>query len=178
MSTSSNVREKKQAVVNELSKKLGNAKAIYLADFTGLNVKKVTELRRRLRKVGVEYIVVKNTLAERALEGLDLPDIGQFFKGPTAVVLGNRDAVEAAKVLFDFAKENDNKPALKAGVVERKAVSSQDIDRLAKLPPREQLLAQLAGALEAPMQQLLFCLQAKMQETVGLLEALRDQKNA
>ena len=172
-----NVKEKKQAVVDQLSAKLGNAKAIYLADFSGLNVKKVTELRSRLRKAGVEYIVVKNTLAERALEGLDLPDIGKFFKGPTAVVIGQHDPVAAAKVLSDFAKENDNRPALKAGVVENKAINAKDIDRLAKLPPREQLLAELAGALQAPLSSMLFVLQAKLQETVGLLEALKEQKN-
>lgn len=173
-----NVKEKKQAVVDELSRKLGTAKAFYLADFTGLNVKKVTELRKRLRNAGVEYLVVKNTLAERALETLDLPDITAYFKGPTAVVIGNQDPVQAAKVLADFAKENDNKPAMKAGIVERRAVSSKDIDRLAKLPPRAQLLAELAGLMQAPMAQMLFVLQAKLQETVGLLEALKEQKSA
>ena len=173
-----NVKEKKQAAVDSLNAKLGSATAFYLADFTGLNVKKVTELRRRLREAGIEYIVVKNTLAERALADLDLPDISSFFKGPTAVVIGRKDPVEAAKVLSDFARENDSKPAIKAGVVEKRAVSAEDVDRLAKLPPRDQLLAQLAGALQAPMAELLFCLQAKMQETVGLLEALKEQRAA
>jgi large subunit ribosomal protein L10 len=172
-----NVKEKKQAVVDQLSAKLGSAKAIYLADFTGLNVKKVTQLRARLRKAGVEYIVVKNTLAERALAELDLPDIAQFFKGPTAVVIGRKDPVEAARVLSDFARENDSKPAIKAGIFEKRAITAKDIDRLAKLPPREQLLAELAGAMQAPMAQLLFCLQAKLQEAVGLLEALKEQRS-
>ena len=171
-----NVKEKKQAVVDKLSAKLGSATAFYLADFSGLNVKKVTQLRARLRKAGVEYIVVKNTLAERALADLQLPDIAEHFKGPTAVVIGRADPVEAARVLSEFAKENDNRPAVKAGVVEKRAVSPKDIDRLAKLPPREQLLAELAGAMQAPMAQLLFCLQAKLQETVGLLEALKEQR--
>ncbi|MGH7469072.1 MAG: 50S ribosomal protein L10 [Longimicrobiales bacterium] len=171
-----NVKEKKQAVVDKLSQKLSSATAFYLADFTGLNVKKVTELRARLRKAGVEYIVVKNTLAERAMVELGLPDITEFFKGPTAVVIGRQDPVEAAKVLSDFARENDNKPSLKAGIVEKRAVGTKDIDRLAKLPPREQLLAELAGAMQAPMAQLLFCLQSKLQETVGLLEALKAQR--
>jgi large subunit ribosomal protein L10 len=171
-----NVKEKKQAVVDDLSARLGSAKAIYLADFTGLNVKKVTQLRARLRKAGVEYIVVKNTLAERALADLDLPDIAKFFKGPTAVVIGRKDPVEAAKVLSDFARENDSKPAIKAGIVEKQSVGAKDIERLAKLPPREQLLAELAGAMQAPMAQLLFCLQSKMQEMVGLLEALKEQR--
>ena len=171
-----NVKEKKQAVVDSLSAKLSSATAFYLADFSGLNVKKVTQLRALLRKAGVEYIVVKNTLAERALADLALPDIAEHFKGPTAVVIGRKDPVEAARVLSEFAKQNDNKPALKAGIVEKRAVSSKDIDRLAKLPPREKLLAELAGAMQAPMAQLLGCLQAKLQETVGLLEALKEQR--
>ena len=171
-----NVKEKKQATVDELHEKLGSAKSFFLTDFTGLTVKKVTELRRRLRKAGIEYVVVKNTLAERALEGLDVPDVVEFFRGPTAVAIGTDDPVAPAKVLVDFAKENDNRPALKAAVVERKAYTAHQVERLAKLPSREQLLGELAGVLEAPMAQLLFCLQAKLSETVGLLEALRAQK--
>jgi large subunit ribosomal protein L10 len=173
-----NVREKKQAAVDELNKKLGSATAFYLTDFTGLTVKKVTELRTKLRQAGIEYVVVKNTLAERALEGLDLPDVAGFFRGPTGVAIGRADPITAAKVLVEFAKENDNKPALKAGVVERKALGPDEVDRLAKLPGREQLLAQLAGVMQAPLVELLFCLQAKLSETVGLLEALRLQKEA
>lgn len=165
--------QEKQQIVDDLAAKLSGASAFYLTDFTGLSVKKITDLRSRLRKAGLEYVVVKNTLAERALGGLDLPDIAEFFKGPTALVIGRGDAVAAAKVLSDFAKEHDNKPAVKAGIVERKAVSADEVTRLAKLPPREQLLAELAGAMEAPMAQLAFLLQAKMYEMAGLLEALR-----
>jgi large subunit ribosomal protein L10 len=170
------VQEKKQGTVTELHDKLESAKAFYLTDFSGLTVKKVTELRSRLRKAGIEYVVVKNTLAERALEGLDLPDVAQFFKGPTAVAIGREDPVAAAKVLVDFAKENDNKPAMKAGVVAGVAYSASQVDRLAKLPSREQLLSELAGCMEAPMVMMLMVLQAKLQETLGLFEALREQK--
>jgi len=168
----------KQAVVDELREKLSGANAFYLTDFTGLNVKSVTDLRRRLRKAGVEYLVVKNTMAERALADSDLPDIAEFFKGPTAVVIAAGDPVEPAKLLSDFAKEHDNKPAMKAGIVERKAVSAAQIDALAKLPPREQLLAELAGALEAPMAQLAWMMQAKLYEMAGLLDALRSSREA
>jgi large subunit ribosomal protein L10 len=172
-----NVKEKKQATVDELHDKLESAKGFYLTDFTGLTVKKVTELRNRLRNAGVEYVVVKNTLAERALEGLNVPsNTAEFFKGPTAVAIGVEDAVAPAKVLVDFAKENDNKPAMKAAVVDNKAYTAAEVERLAKLPGREQLLAELAGAFEAPMAQLYFLLQAKTQEMLGLLEALRAQK--
>jgi len=174
----SGIREKKEAAVAALAGKFESANAVYLTDFTGLTVKRVTELRSRLRKAGVEYLVVKNTLAERALQGIDYPDISEHFVGPTAVVFGPDDPVAAAKVLADFARENDDRPALKAGVVERRAVGPEEINRLATLPPREVLLAQLAGALEAPMAQLAFVLQAKLQEVVGLMDALREQRGA
>lgn len=170
--------QEKQAIVDELSSKLRGANAFYLTDFTGLNVKSITDLRRRLRGAGVEYLVVKNTLAERALDGADFPDIAEFFKGPTALVIGQDDPVAPAKVLADFAKEHDNKPAVKAGVVERKAVSPAQIEALAKLPPKEQLLAELAGALEAPMAQLAYVMQAKLYEMAGLLDALRSSREA
>jgi large subunit ribosomal protein L10 len=172
-----NVQEK-QGVVDVLSAKLKGATSVYLTDFTGLNVKRMTELRARLRREGLEYIVVKNTLAERALEGLDLPDIAKFFSGPTGLVIGTEDALVAARVLSDFARENDNRPAVKAGVVERKAVSPAEVERLAKLPPREQLLAELAGAFEAPIAQLAWVMQAKLNEFVGLLEALRNERES
>ena len=173
-----NVKEKKQASVDALHDKLSVSKGVYLTDFTGLTVKKVTDLRRRLRNAGVEYVVVKNTLAERALEGLDLPDnTAEFFKGPTAVAF-SADPLAPAKLLADFAKENDNKPAMKAAIVDGTAYSPSEVERLARLPGREQLLAELAGAFEAPMSQLLGVLQAKLQEMVGLLEALRAQREA
>lgn len=170
--------EAKQVVVDELAEKLRGSAAFYLTDFTGLNVKSITDLRARLRKAGVEYLVVKNTLAERALQGLDLPDIAEFFRGPTALVIGRQDPLAAAKVVADFAKEHDNRPALKAGIVDRRAVTAEEIARLAKLPPREQLLAELAGALESPMAQFAFVLQAKLTEMLGLLEALHAARTA
>jgi large subunit ribosomal protein L10 len=168
--------QKKQAVVDELAGKLGSAKAFYLTDFTGLNVKKMTALRARMRAEGIEYLVVKNTLAIRALEGLDVPDIESFLTGPTGVVIGTEDPVAAAKVLSDFAKENDDRPTVKVGVVERQQLSAAQVVRLAKLPPREVLLAELAGAMQAPLAQLVFLLQGKLSEMVGLLEALRAQR--
>lgn len=170
--------EKKQEVVNALARKLGDASTFYLTDFTGLNVKRMTELRSRLRAAGLEYLVVKNTLAERALADLHLPDIAQFFRGPTGVVIGGADPVAPAKVIADFARDNDNRPAVKAGIVERRAVTASEVERLAKLPPREQLLAELAGAFEAPIAQLAFALQAKLIEFAGLLEALRNERDA
>jgi len=168
--------QEKQAFVERLAERLRDAQAVYLTDFTGLNVKSMTDLRARLRRAGVEYLVVKNTLAQRAFGGLDLPDVSGFFTGPTGLVIGREDPVTAAKVLDEFAREHDNKPAVKIGIVERRAVGAEDVARLAKLPPRDQLLAELAGAMQAPLAQLAFALQALLSEFVGLLEALRAQR--
>jgi large subunit ribosomal protein L10 len=173
----SSVIERKQAVVDELAGKLGDATAFFLTDFTGLSVKGMTELRARLREAGVEYVVVKNTLAKRALDGLDLPDIGEFFTGPTGLVIGRESAVEAAKILDEFAKQHEDRPRIKAGLVERKQVTAAEVGRLAKLPPREQLLAELLGALQAPLAQFAFVIQAPIYEFAGLLEALRAERD-
>src|SRR5215204_5218160 len=108
-------RAEKEQLVTELSDKLQGAKSLYYTDFTGLNVKRMTELRRRLRKGGVEYLVIKNTLALRAINEGGLA--GTRLRGPTGVVV-TRDPVAAAKLLSDFAKEHDQKPVVKGGLLE------------------------------------------------------------
>src|SRR5881227_1511181 len=113
-------RTEKEQLVAELKDKIKSATALYYTDFTGLNVKRMTELRRRLRKANVEYVVIKNTLALRAVNESGL--VGQRLRGPTGIVVA-RDAVAAAKLLSDFAKENDAKPAVKGGMLEGRALS-------------------------------------------------------
>src|SRR6059058_5012910 len=108
-------RSEKEQLVAELKEKLEGATALYYTDFTGLNVKRMTDLRRRFRKANVEYVVIKNTLALRAVNESGL--VGQRLRGPTGVVVA-RDPIAAAKVLTDFAKENDQKPAVKGGLFE------------------------------------------------------------
>ena len=169
-------RSQKKEFVADFRDRLGQAPVFYLTDFSGLDVKSMTELRQNLAKVGADYVVVKNRLMKLALEETDLPDITSALTGPTGVVFGNEGVVEPAKVLSDFAKDHDERPAFKLGVLERKILEPEQIDRLAKLPPREQLLAELAGALEAPMAMLATALEAKLQETSGLLEALKNQR--
>jgi large subunit ribosomal protein L10 len=149
---------------------------IYLTDFSGLDVKSMTALRRSLKESGAEYVVVKNRLAKRALGETDLPDIAESFVGPTGLVLGYGDVVSPAKVLSDFAKEHNQKPAFKLAVLENEILQPEQIDRIAKLPPREQLLAELAGAMQAPVAQLAWALEAKLQEMAGLLDALKTER--
>src|SRR5690242_21297535 len=100
-------RTEKEQLVSELKEKIGAAKSLYYTDFTGLNVKRMTDLRRRLRKAGVDYVVIKNTLALRAVNESGL--VGEKLKGPTGLVIG-ADPVAAAKVVTDFAKENEQRP--------------------------------------------------------------------
>src|SRR6476469_3506088 len=133
-------RNEKEALVTELSDKLKNATSLYYTDFTGLNVKRMTELRRRLKKAGIEYVVIKNTLALRAVNDSGL--VGEKLKGPSGLVVG-RDPVAAARVLTDFAKEFEDKPAMKGGMLQGKAIDNAQLKRMAGLPSREQMLADL-----------------------------------
>ena len=114
------------------------ATALYYTDFTGLNVKRMTDLRRRLRKANVEYVVIKNTLALRAVNESGL--VGERLRGPTGLVVA-KDPIAAAKVITDFAKENDQRPAVKGGVFEGDAIDKAQVTKLASMPSREQMLA-------------------------------------
>ena len=168
-------KAQKQESVTALVGRLQRAPTVYVTDFTGLNVAKVTELRRRLRAAGVEYLVVKNTLARRALDAAAVPALSDHIAGPTALVLAGRDPVGAAKVLTDFAREHE-KPRIKVGLVEGKAVSPDQVKRLATLPSKTELLAQLGGALQAPMAGWVGAMQGLLQMMVGALEALKTRR--
>jgi large subunit ribosomal protein L10 len=170
-------RDDKQTLVQELHGKLAEANSFYLTDFTGMTVKQMTQFRSRLRREGVEYVVVKNTLAQRALTDLELPDVAGFFTGPTGLVI-SRDPIAAAKLLSEFAREFDNKPAVKLGIVERREVAPDQVKRLAELPPREVLLAQLAGGFQAPMARLAGGMQNVLGGFARALDALRQQREA
>src|ERR1043166_7131136 len=137
-------RPEKEQLVAELKAKLQGAKALYYTDFTGLNVKRMTDLRRRLRKAKVEYVVIKNTLALRAVNESGL--VGERLRGPTGLVVA-RDPVAAAKVITDFAKENDKKPAVKGGLFEGKKIDVAQVTKLASMPSREQMLSELGAEI-------------------------------
>jgi large subunit ribosomal protein L10 len=166
-------RNEKEQLVSELSGKIKGAQALYYTDFTGLNVKRMTDLRRRLRKAGVEYVVIKNTLALRAVNESGL--VGERLKGPTGIVVAH-DALAGAKVLTDFAKENDQKPSVKGGMFDGRTIDAEQVKRLANMPSREQLLSELGAGLMAPLASFAGALNGMMYQMVGALEALRAQK--
>jgi len=127
-----------------------------------------------LRKAGVDYVVVKNTLARRALASATVTGLDPHLTGSTALAIAT-DASAAAKVLIEFAKEHQ-KPSVKGGLVDGRAVTSAQVKRLATLPPREVLLAELGAAMQAPMAGFLGALQALLSNFAGALEALKTQR--
>ncbi len=171
-------RSDKEAFVADFRERASGALVMYLTDFSGLDVKSMTALRRRLRESGADYVVAKNRLVRLALQDTDMPDLGQALEGPTGVVFGFDDVVSPAKAVTDFAREHGDRPVFKIGVLDNRLLDAGQIDRLARLPPREQLLAELAGAMQAPLGALAGALEAKLQETAGLLDAYKAKKEA
>jgi large subunit ribosomal protein L10 len=156
-------KTERQETVESLSALLKDAPNVYVTDFCGMNVLRMTEFRRRLRAAGVSYVVVKNTLAQRALAANGITGLDDHLAGPTGLVLG-KDALTAAKVLGDFAREFE-RPTVKAGLVDGKTVAPEHVKRLGEIPSREVLLAQIAGVFNG----LLYSFAAA-------LEALREQR--
>lgn len=170
-------RAEKEAFVEDFRTRIEKAPVVYLTDFTGLDVKSMTVLRDTLRESGAEYVVVKNRLAKRALEAMDdYPDLSTALTGPTGVIFGYEGAVEPAKAVSEFAREHDDRPSFKIGVLERSLLEPEEISRLADLPPRDELLAELLGSMQSPLVALATFMQSKAQELGGLLEALRQEK--
>lgn len=151
-------RPEKEQLVAELKDKLKGANALYYTDFTGLNVKRMTDLRRRLRRAGVEYVVIKNTLALKAVNESGLA--GVRLKGPTGVIVA-KDAITAAKLLTAFRKENDQRPLVKGGLYEGAPVDEALVKKLALLPTRDEALGQLLGAFNSVLAMFALTLEAR-----------------
>jgi len=165
-------RTDKEQLVAELTTKMKGAKAFYYTDFTGLNVKSMTDLRRRFRRAGVEYVVIKNTLALRSAKEMGLAQ--QALKGPTGIVIG-KDPVAAAKVLTEFAKENEQRPAVKGGMLDGKPIDVAQVKKLASLPSREQMLAELAAGMQSPLAAFAGALNGLLATMAAALEARKKQ---
>jgi len=170
------LQQKKEAV-RELKEKITAAKALVLADYRGLTVEQDTELRRALRKAGVEYRVVKNTLTRFAAKESGLEGLEPFLEGPTAIALSDTDPVAPAKVLSEYAKKYE-KLELKVGVVEGKIVDVNGIKALADLPPKEVLIAKVLGGFNAPTAGLVNVLNGNIRGLVVALNAIREQKES
>ena len=174
-------RPEKVATVAEVQKKLGDASAVILTEYRGMTVKQITDLRRQLRPAGGEYKVYKNTLVRFAARNLDL-ELDDLLKGPTAIAfVGNKpdgsagDPVAVAKMLRAYTRDV---PVLlvKGGVLGDRAITADDARALADMPPREQVLAEIAGLLAAPLSQMAGLLDAIPRNFVYAVQALIDSK--
>jgi len=167
----------KKELVSGLNRKFEEKKILILVDYKGLNVPKMTELRAKLREAGVEFLVAKNTLLSRAAEGTDVELVRDVLSGPNAIAMSYEDPVNAAKVLIEFAKEND-KLEIKAGVLSGKALSFNDIKALSNLPSREVLLATVLATINAVPTSLVRALSNVPERLLYALQAIKDQKEA
>ncbi len=166
--------EQKKAVVEQVSGVLSGSQAAVVAEYRGLTVAEITDLRRRARDAGVFLKIVKNTLARRAVKDSEFACLEQHFVGPLALAAAE-DPVAVAKVLNNFAKDNQHL-AIRAGAMSGTLLSIDDIQALAILPGREELLANLLGTLQAPMQKFVQTLNEVPSAFVRTLAAVRDAK--
>ena len=169
-------RPEKVKIVEELSEKLSSSPVSILTDYTGLNVKATTDLRKQLRDASVEYRVFKNTLARIAVRNIDLENLLEFIEGPTAYAFAD-DPMTPAKLLVDFIKTNPNLK-IKCALMNGELLDREQVRAIADLPPREVLLAQLLGQMNAPIAGLVNVLVGPIRNLVCALEDLRKKKEA
>ena len=156
---------KKAQQVSEVAEQFKNATSVVVVDYLGITVEQATNLRTELRNAGVQFAVVKNSILSRAAKEAGLEGMDDIFKGPSAVAFSNEDVVAPAKILADFAKKVEALE-IKAGVIEGKVSSKEEIESLAKLPNREGLLSMLLSVLQAPVR-----------NTALAFKAVADQKD-
>lgn len=160
------IREEKVQAVNEIATKLRESQTTVVADYRGLTVAQVTELRRQLREAGVEFKVYKNTLTRLATAKENLTELDQYLTGPNAIAFSNNDVIAPAKIIAEYAKKND-KLEIKGGVIEGKVVGAEEIKALAALPSREGLLSMLLSVLQAPMRNFALAVKAVAEQKEG-----------
>ena len=168
-------RKTKERVVADLHDKLKDVKLAVLVDYSGMNVEKITSLRNELRKSATEFRVIKNTLLGIASKGTDFDVLEEYFEGPLAIVISYEDEVEPTKALVNFAKLNE-KMEIKAGILDGKFLSKEEISILAQLPGRDVLIGRILSVLVATQASLVNVLSGIPRSFVQVLDAYRAKK--
>lgn len=168
-------RPEKVAEVEKLMEKIQGSHGMVLADFSGLTVKAMGELRGLCREKDVEFYVVKNRLMRRAAAQADSTALEDILKGPTGIAFGNSSAVDPAKVLVDFAKTNE-KLAIKGGFLDGQLLSADDVTALSKVPSRDELLSMLMSTFQGPARGFAGVMHGLLSKCVRTLDAVREQK--
>ena len=169
--------EQKKTIVKDLQEKFSKKEILIVTDYKGLNVQDVNSLRRKLREAGTEYQVVKNSLLVRACKDTDVEILKDYFTGPSAIALSYDDPVAPAKLLTEFAKEN-NKLEIKVGVMNGKVLDLSKINELSSLPSHEVLLGQLLSVMNGVPSSLVRALGDVPRKMLNLLQAIKEQKEA
>ncbi|MCX5717785.1 MAG: 50S ribosomal protein L10 [Nitrospirae bacterium] len=170
-------REEKTHLIAELKDRFKKANAVVLTDYKGLTVAELFELRRLLRGAGIEYKVVKNTLARAASAKTSLSVISDLLKGPVGIAIGYADPAQVAKKVIEYSKKN-NKLKVSGGVVEGRLCNAEDIKSIAALPPREILLSMLAGVFNAPLSKMAGALSATVSSFAYAVKALESKRSS
>ena len=165
----------KKEKIAELKAILAEAKGLYLADFTGIDVEAVNELRNKLRDAEVHYHVIKNRLAIRAAEEAGIAGLKEHFTGPTAIAYSNEDPIAPAKILQDFA-DDGGKMLIKSGYMDGKILPADEVQVIAKLPSRDELLGKVVGSVQSPLYGFIAVLSGVLRGLVGVLSAVEEQK--
>ncbi len=158
-------------LVEELKQIIVRARITVSADYRGLRVQEMDQMRRKLRTSGVEVRVIKNSLLRLAADQTDMPDLMQIVDGPTALVLGYDDPTEAAKAVTDYAQSAPPTFAIRGAYMDGQVVSAEDLRELVRLPPKPVMLAQLAGQLQSPLAAFVGLLESPLQELSSLLHS-------
>lgn len=161
--------------INELKERFSSGKDYVFTNYRGLTVQQISDLRSRLRPLGADFKVVKNTFARLVIQDMKLPQVDSFLVGPTAVAICKTESGPVAKVLLDFAKEI---PALevKAGIIEGGVFNAKQVEAYSNLPSKQQLLAMLMGTMKAPVQNLASGLSGVIAKLARTLQAVADKK--
>lgn len=170
-------RPEKIAQVDAVAESIKGARSVVLSDLTGLNVAKITELRRRCREAGVELKVVKNTLAKRGVEKTEAKALAPYFEGPTAIAISRDTENMPAKVLEKFSSEHEQLPKLKAGFVDGTVLDAKSVMALSKLPTKGELVSQLLGGIQGPARNLLSVIQGPARNLASVLKQASEKQS-
>lgn len=166
---------KNQEALKDLTKRFKSVKGMIMTQYHGLSVSEISELRNQLRKIGCEYLIVKNTLSKIALKDIGMESANEYFEGPTAIVFEADDPVSPAKIVSEFAKKYD-KLVIKAGLLDGKVITSNEIKALASLPTKEVLIGKMLGSMNAPISGFVNVLNGTIRSFVCVLNAIKEKQ--
>lgn len=167
--------KQKIAEVQAITERLGNSQSIILANYSGLTVEQMTNFRVKCRENAIECRVVKNRLAKIACDNNEMPEVKDYFKGPTAILFGLESQVDAAKILVDFAKENDAM-GIKGGLVDGQLLDADQVVALSKVPSKDELYAKMMGSINSPASGLAMCVNGVAGGLARCIDAVAKQK--